>query len=70
MLSSAQFYALSVVWVGGLGFMFFSYPELVCRMFRVKNPTPKRLKLVKITGAVELALLFVGSLSVAIFGLN
>jgi len=55
-------YALGVVWVGGWGFMFFAYPELVCRIFRVKNPTLKRLKLIKITGAVELVLVFSASI--------
>ena len=61
MISQVQMYDLGVVWVGGWGFMFFAYPELVCRIFRVKNPTPKRLKLIKITGAVELVLVFSAS---------
>jgi hypothetical protein len=68
MISQAQIYALGVVWVGGWGFMFFVYPELVCRIFRVKNPTLKRLKLIKITGAVELAIVFTASILCAIFG--
>jgi len=29
MISQAQMYALAVVWVGGWGFMFFAYPELL-----------------------------------------
>jgi hypothetical protein len=68
MISQAQMYALGVVWVGGWGFLFFTYTDLVCRIFRVKNPTPKRLKLVKITGAVELAIVFTASILCAIFG--
>ena len=70
MISQVQMYALGVVWVGGWGFMFFAYPELVCRIFRVKNPTPKRLKLIKITGAVELDLVFSASIGYAIFGFH
>jgi hypothetical protein len=68
MISQAQMYALGVVWVDGWGFLFFTYPELVCRIFRVKNPKPKRLKLIKITGAVELAIVFTASILCAIFG--
>ena len=68
MISQAQIYALGVVWVGGWGFMFFVYPELLCRIFGVKNPTLKRLKLIKITGAVELAIVFTASILYAIFG--
>jgi len=70
MISQAQMYALGVVWVGGWGFMFFAYPELVCQIFRVKNPTPKRLKFIKITGAVELVLVFSASIGYAIFGFH
>ena len=70
MISQAQMYALAVVWVGGWGFMFFAYPELVRRIFRIKNPTPKRLKLIKITGAVELFLVFSASIGYAIFGFH
>jgi len=63
-------FALGVVWVGGWGFLFFAYPEIVCRIFRVKNPTPKRLKLIRTTGAIELALVFIGAVGVAIFGID
>ncbi len=70
MISQVQMYALGVVWVGGWGFMFFAYPELVCRIFRVKNPTLKRLKLIKITGAVGLVLVFSASIGYAIFGFH
>jgi hypothetical protein len=68
MISQAQMYALSVVWVGGWGFLFFTYPELVCRIFRVKNPTPKKLKLIKIMGAVELAIVLTASILYGILG--
>ena len=68
MISQAQIYALGVVWVGGWGFLFFTYPELVCRIFRVNNPTLKRPKLIKITGAVELAIVFTASILCAILG--
>jgi hypothetical protein len=68
-MSQIQAYALGNVWVGGWGFLFFVYPELVCRLFRIRNPTPRRVKMIKITGAVELALVFTGSIFVAIFGL-
>jgi hypothetical protein len=70
MLSSVQFYALGDAWVGGWGLVFFAYPERICRMFGLKKPTPKRVKLVKIIGGVELALLLIGGLSVAMFGLR
>ena len=70
MISQVQMYALGVVWVGGWGFMFFAYPELVCRIFRVKNPTLKRLKLIKITEAVGLVLVFSASIGYAIFGFH
>jgi hypothetical protein len=70
MISTAQMYALGVIWVGGWGFVFFSFPEVVCRIFRLKNPTPKRLKLIKIIGAVELAIVFVASLGYAIIGFD
>jgi hypothetical protein len=68
MISQAQMYAAGVAWVGGWGFLFFSYPEVVCRIFRVRNPTSKRLKLMKIMGAVELAMIFTVSILCAIFG--
>jgi hypothetical protein len=57
-----------VDWVGGWGFLFFTYPETVCRIFRVKKPTPQQLKLVRTTGAIELVLVFLGALGIAIFG--
>jgi len=68
MISQAQSYALSVAWVGGWGFLFFTYPEGLCRIFRMKSPTPKRIKLIRITGAIELAIVFISSILCAIFG--
>ena len=68
MISQTQIHVLIVVWVGGWGFLFFAYPELVCRIFRLKNPTPKRLKFIKITGAVELGIVFTAFVAYAIFG--
>jgi hypothetical protein len=68
MLSHAQMYALCVVWVGGWGFVFFSFPEVGCRIFRLKDRTPKRLRLVKIIGAIELAIVFVACAGYAILG--
>ena len=70
MIPREQVFALGVVWVGGWGFLFFTYPALVSRIFRVKNPTPKRLKAIKIMGAVGLALIFISAISYAMFGLN
>jgi len=63
-----RFFSLAVAWVGGWGFLFFSYPQLVCRIGRVKVPTPRRLKLIKMTGAVELAILLASCILVGIFG--
>lgn len=68
MISFVRLYALGILWVGGWGFLFFAYPELVCRLFRVKNPTPKRVKVIRITGAIELGRAFTSAVLVAIFG--
>jgi hypothetical protein len=68
MISEVRLFALGVIWVGGWGFLFFAYPEFVCKLFRAKNPTPKRLKFMKITGAIELALVFLSAVGIAIFG--
>jgi hypothetical protein len=70
MISEVRLFALGVIWVGGWGFLFFAYPEIVCKLFRVKNPTSKRLKLIRIAGAIELALVFFSAVGVAIFGIN
>jgi hypothetical protein len=70
MISQAQMFALGVAWVGGWGFLFFTNPAFICRLSRIKNPTAKRLKLVKVVGAVELSLVFTGLILTAIFGLN
>jgi hypothetical protein len=69
MISEARLFALAVAWVGGWGFLFFTYPQLICRFGRVKNPTPKRLRIVKVTGAVELAIVFTSCVLTALFGL-
>ena len=58
MMSELQMFALGVIWVGGWGFLFFEYPELMCRLFRVQNPTPKRLRFARVMGAVELGIVF------------
>ncbi len=68
MNSFVRLYALGIVWVGGGGFLFFAYPEVVCRLFRMKNPTPKRLRIMRITGAIELGLTFSSAVVVVIFG--
>jgi hypothetical protein len=68
MISEVRLFALGVIWVGGWGFLFFAYPEIVCKLLRAKNPTPKRLRLMRITGAIELALVFLSAVGIAIFG--
>jgi hypothetical protein len=70
MISRAQMFALGVAWVGGWAFLFFTNPGFICRLARIKNPTAKRLKFIKVMGAVELSLVFTGSVLTAIFGLN
>ncbi len=70
MISDAQFFALGVVWVGGWGFVFFTWPEKVCQLFRVRPFSEKRVRLAKVMGGIGLALTFISALSVAIFGLN
>jgi hypothetical protein len=69
MISQIRIFALAIAWVGGWGFLFFTNPQLICRLFRVKNPTPKRLREIKITGAIELALVFTGCIVTAVFGM-
>jgi hypothetical protein len=69
MISHVQIFALSIAWVGGWGFLFFTNPELICRLGRIRNPTPKRLKSIKAMGAVELLIVFAGSVLTAVFGL-
>jgi|HubBroStandDraft_5_1064220.scaffolds.fasta_scaffold661883_1 hypothetical protein len=70
MISQARFFALGVAWVGGSGFLFLTNPQLICRLGRVKNPTSRRLRAIKITGAVELAIVFAGCILTAVFGLS
>jgi hypothetical protein len=66
-LSRDQLDAFGVLWVGGLGYLFFAYPRVACRIFH-REPTLKRLRLVRITGAVELTLVFTGALLTLIWG--
>ena len=68
MMSKLQMFALGVFWVGGWGFLFFEYPELMCRIFRVKNPTPKRLRFARVMGAVELGIVFTGAVLTFVWG--
>lgn len=70
MISEARFFALAVAWVGGWGFLFFTNPQLICRLGRIKNPTSKRLRIIKIMGAVELAIVFTSCVLTAVFGLS
>jgi hypothetical protein len=67
MISQAQIYALGVVCVAGWEFLVFTYPDWVCRLSSKKHPTPKRLKLIDTTGAVASSMVFIGSISGAIF---
>jgi hypothetical protein len=70
MISPTQIFALGVVWVGGWGFLFFTNPAFICRLGTIKNPTAKKLKFIKVMGAVELSLVFTGAVLTAIFGLK
>jgi len=67
MLSELQMFALGVIWVGGWGFLFFEYPEFTCRMFR-KKPTEKWLRFSRITGAVELGIVFTSAVLTFVWG--
>ena len=69
-MSPIQINAIGMAWVGVWGFLFFVYPQFACRLFRVRNPTPARLKMVRIIGAIELALVVSGLVLTAIFGLE
>jgi hypothetical protein len=68
MISEERLLALAVAWVGGWGFLAFTYPELISRLGVVKNPTPQRLRRIKMMGAVELIIVFTSCILVAIFG--
>jgi hypothetical protein len=59
--SREQMLALEVIWVGGWGFLFFEYPKFVCRIFR-QEPTENRLRNVRRTGGLELAIVFVSAM--------
>jgi hypothetical protein len=69
MISESRFFALAIAWVGGWGFLFFNNPQLICRLGRVRNPTLRRLRMVKIIGAIELAIVFTSCILTAVFGL-
>lgn len=58
---------LAVLLVGGYGLLLFAYPELALRIFK-QNPTPNKINLAKIVGAIELALVLTGFLAYAIAG--
>jgi hypothetical protein len=58
-LSREQMLAFGVVWVGGMGLVFFLHPEVICRMFK-QDPTPRRLRIIHVIGAVELWIVFCG----------
>jgi len=70
MISQTQEFAIGIIWVGGWGFAFFTYPELVCKIFGPRTPIPKRVKWARATGAVALAIVFVSCVGVALFGLH
>ena len=53
--------------VGGYGLLLFAYPESALRIFK-QNPTPNKIKLAKVVGAIELALVLTGFLAYAIAG--
>jgi hypothetical protein len=53
--------------VGGYGLLLFVNPELALRIFQ-QNPTPNKVRLAKIVGAIELGLAILGVLTYAIFG--
>jgi len=60
MISREQMFALGVIWVGGCGFLFFDYPQIVCRIFR-QEPRTMRLRNMRIMGAVELGIVFISA---------
>jgi hypothetical protein len=59
--------ALAFFLVGGYGLLLFIDPELALRIFQ-QNPTPNKIRLAKIVGAIELGLAILGVLTYAIFG--
>ena len=59
--------ALAFLLVGGYGLLLFANPELALRIFQ-QNPTPIKVRLAKIVGAIELGLALLGVLVYAIFG--
>lgn len=57
MLSHEQLFALGVLWVGGWGFLCFTYPDALCRILR-RDATPKRVRLIRLQGAIGLIIVF------------
>jgi hypothetical protein len=52
---------------GGYGLLFFSNHKLALRIFQQK-PTPNKIRVAKIVGAIELGLALLGMRVYAIFG--
>ena len=67
MISHEQGFALGVIWVGGWGFLFFNYPASICRMSR-QEATPKRLRLIRIIGAIELVIVLCSAMAEFVWG--
>jgi len=62
-----EIFPSGVIWVGGFGFLCFAYPSVVCRITR-QEPTPERLRLFKIMGAVELIAVYLSAVGIVISG--
>ena len=56
-MSYFQTFSLGILWVGGLGFVFFAYPESVCR-YSGQEATPARVRRIRRIGVVELWIVF------------
>ncbi len=67
MLSREQTLALGVIWVGGWGFLFFNYPSAICKIMK-HEAAPTRLRLIRIVGAIGLAVTFCSALADFIMG--
>jgi hypothetical protein len=67
-ISREQLLALGVLWVGGWAFLCFDYPRLVCRVLQIKNPTDKRLRMMRKMGAVFLIWTFASLLITFVSG--
>jgi hypothetical protein len=66
-MSTIQFYALGLIWVGGWGFLFFAHPAAMCRLARIEA-TPSRLRRIRNIGAIELAGVYLSAVAVFIAG--